>query len=182
MNVDLDHYREPARDPEARAARRAALLDQLGWLADEAAALAPMLAGLPAWALEAAPLDGERSLKETLAHLVHLDREAYPRWLEGLEEARPELGPAEAAPDAGANAEALDALVEDLRRARAAFVARLAALPEAVWRRESALEGAPVTLSDLLLRVVRHDADALRALAYRLHEANLPARPRGAPE
>lgn len=175
--VDLDRYREPAQDPGALAERRAALLDQLGWLADEAAALAPALATLPVWALESAPLPGERSVKETLAHLARRDHEAYPRWIERIEEAeRPVLRPADTASEE-ANERLLDALVEDLRRGRAALVARVAALPEAMWAREAMLEGETVTLYDLLLRIVRQDADALRALAYRLHEADLTPRP-----
>jgi hypothetical protein len=180
--MDLDRYREPLRDPAALAERRAALLDQLGWLADEVAALAPLLAGLPAWALEGAPLPGDRSLKETLVYLARLDREVYPGWIARLEaEERPALVPTGAEPEEGANArdpgsgpgQGLDALVEDVRSARAALVARVGALPEEVWAREATLEDAPVTLYDLLLRVVRHDADVLRALAYRLHEAQL---------
>jgi hypothetical protein len=176
MDVDLDRYGEPARDPGALAARRAVLLDQLGWLADEAASLAPMLARLPAWALEGAPLPGERSVKEALAHLARLDSEVYAPWIERLErEERPALAPVASVTEGegDANAEGLGALVERLRRARAALVARATAAPEAAWAREATLEGEAVTLYDLLLCVVRHDADRLRALAYRLYEAQL---------
>ncbi|MDX1419744.1 MAG: hypothetical protein R3181_07235 [Rubricoccaceae bacterium] len=181
MDVDLDRYREPSRDPAAVADRRAALLDQLGWLADEAAALAPVLGRLPAWALEGAPLPGDRSVKETLAHLARLDREGYPRWLGALE-----AGEALAAPEVPraprANERDVDALIEDLRRARADLIARVEVIPEPAWAREGALEGEPVRLDDLLLRIVRHDADALRALAYRLHEAKLTDRPQDLPK
>jgi hypothetical protein len=174
MAVDLDRYREPAPDPAARAERRAALLDQLGWLADEAAALAPLLAPLPAWALEGAPLPGDRSVKETFAHLAWLDREVYPRWITRLEaEDRPALTPTEGGAAPEANARSLDVLAKELRNARAALVARVEGLPEAVWMREATLDDEVVALDGLLLRVVRHDADALRALAYRLHEARL---------
>jgi hypothetical protein len=177
MDVDLDRYREPSRDPEALGARRAALLDQLGWLADEAAALAPTLADLPAWALEEAPLPEERSVKETLAYLAHLDREVYLRWIERLEaEAQPALPPAEGGTGGDANGRDLSALIEDIHHARAGLIARVGVVPEAVWQREATLEGVTVTLYDLLLRVVRHDADLLRALAYRFHEANLAGR------
>ena len=178
MDVDLDRYHEPSRAPTAVADRRAALLDQLGWLADEAAALGPLLAGLPAWALEAAPTPGDRSVKEALAHLARLDREAYPRWLTRLEEEEaPVLSMPEDDADGDANARDLDALIEDLRRARAALVTRVEGLPETAWTREAVLGEETVTLDGLLLHVVRHDADALRALAYRLHEAKLTDRP-----
>ena len=177
--MDLDRYREPARDPASLADRRAALLDQLGWLADEAEALAPMLAGLPAWALEAAPLPGDRSLKETLARLVRLDRTVYPRWIARLEEeAHPTLAPAEDTHETEANARDLGDLIGAVREARGDFIKRVETLPADVWAREATLGGDAVTLYDLLLRVVRHDADALRILAYRLHEAQLSVRPR----
>lgn len=181
MDVDLDRYQEPARDPASRADRRAALLDQLGWLADEAAALAPLLSGLPEWALEGAPLPGDRSAKETLADLARLDREGYPRWLDGLEKGEA-LAVPEVPTDPDANGRDIGALIEDLRRGRADLIARVGALPEPAWTREGVLEGEAVLLEDLLLRVVRHDADALRALAYRLHEAKLTDRPQDLPK
>ena len=179
MNVDLDRYREPSRTPEAQADRRAALLDQLGWLAEEADALAPLLDRLPTWAVDAAPLPGDRSVRATLAHLAHLDRTVHARWVERLEAEEhpalvtPEEDAGAARPESADDAPALDTLVAHVREARTALVAQIEALPPAVWEREGTLEGAPVTLHDLLLRVARHDVDLLRALAYRLHEAKL---------
>ncbi|HLA63901.1 MAG TPA: DinB family protein [Rhodothermales bacterium] len=166
-DVDLDRY---ATDAGGQAERRAALVDQLNWLADEAAALGPLLAGLPEWALAQTALPGERSVKAALARLAVLDRTVYPGWLdapEGAELSRDE-------PDvAGAEDHPLADLLAELQSARAALVARVEALPVADWDRPAVLDGAPATRYDVLLAIVRHDADELRALAYRLHEAHL---------
>lgn len=169
MKVDLDQYREPANAPETMAARREALLDQLGWLADEAEALAPLLGTLPAWALEQTPLPGERSVNATLAHLAALDRTVHPGWLDQLL-AEDEPTWTDEALD-GSPEGAVETLLDELRAARAAFIARVEAVPEADWTRTGTLNGEPAVLYDLLLRIVRRDADALRTLAYRLNEA-----------
>lgn len=175
---DLDRYAAPPRDAATLAARREALLDQLGWLEDEAAALAPLLAGLPAWAVDEAPLETELSAKETFAALAALDRDVYPAWLARLQsEDAPEVAtPAPLPRVEGANGRALDALLADLRAARADFRAALAAVPPEAWGRGVVVDGTPTDLYGLALSVVQRDADHLKALAYRLHEADL--RPR----
>ena len=174
MKVDLDQYRTPANAPETLAARREALLHQLGWLADEAGALGPLLEGLPAWALEQTALPEERSVKETLARLTALDRAVYPRWIERiLAEEQPTLASAEAAVDSDVNTQAVGALLEALQATRAHLLAAIETVPEANWSRTALLDGETVTLYDLVLRIVRHDAEELRTLAYRLYEAKL---------
>ena len=174
----LDRYAAPPRDAATLAARREALLDQLGWLEDEAAALAPLLADLPAWAVDEAPLETELSAKETFAALATLDRDVYPDWVARLQA---EDAPAFTTPDPlprveGANDRALDALLADLRAARADLRGVLAAVPAEAWARPAVLDGAETDLYGLALAVVQRDADHLKALAYRLHEADL--RPR----
>ncbi|NNF57036.1 MAG: hypothetical protein HKN04_02235 [Rhodothermaceae bacterium] len=174
MKVDLDQYTTPANAPGTLKARREALLHQLGWLADEAEALGPLLDGLPAWALEQTALPEERSVKETLARLTTLDRAVYPRWIEQVvAEEQPTLAPAEAAPDSDVNTQDVGGLLQGLRSARSAFIAVIETVPGADWSRTAQLDGKTVTLYDLALRVVRHDAEELRTLAYRLYEAKL---------
>jgi hypothetical protein len=174
MPVDLDRYAEPPRDADTLAARREALLDQLGWLEDEAAALAPLLGALPAWAVEQAPLPTDLTAKETFAALAALDREVYPAWLARVQE---EDGPDVQTPDLvgtdGANGEPLDALLGRLRQSRAALRETWAAVPAAAWARPLTLDGEATDLYGLALAVVRRDADHLKELAYRLHEADL---------
>ena len=182
----LDRYTEPPRDAATLAARREALLDQLGWLEDEAAALAPLLAALPAWAVEQAPLPTQLSAKETFAALEALDREVYPAWIDRLQrEDAPGLGTPDPLPgshgatsggDRAANDRDLDDLLGALRRSRAALRETLEAVPPGAWARRATLDGAETDLYGLALAIVQRDADHLKELAYRLHEADL--RPR----
>ena len=216
--ADLDRYASPPRDAATLAARRDALLDQLGWLEDEAAALAPLLAALPAWATEQAPMPGDLTAKETFAAIAADDRDATPAWIARvLSEDAPEVewpthrgtggtppagvpdplaapasddgaaptdgaalpegdGAATSAGDGGANSRSLDDLLGDLRAARAALRQSFqAVLPEA-WTRTLVLDGQPTDLYGLALAVVQRDADRLKNLAYRLHEADLSPR------
>ena len=184
--ADLDRYASPPRDAATLAARRAALLDQLGWLEDEAAALAPLLEALPAWATEQAPMPGDLTAKETFAAIAAADRDVTPAWIDRvLAEDTPELTTPEAHGSGGnpepgepgsANRQPLAALLADLRDARAALRERFEAVPPEAWSRSLVLDGRPTDLYGLALAVVQRDADRLKDLAYRLHQADL--RPR----
>ena len=180
----LDRYAEPPRDAATLAARREALLDQLGWLEDEAAALAPLLAGLPAWATEQAPLPTDLSAKQTFAWLARLDRDVYPEWTARLRaEDGPEFTTPTAEGDAAANGRSLGDLLADLRAARADLRASLEAVPTEAWARRASLDGAETDLYGLALAIVQRDADHLKELAYRLHEADLrPPKPASPPQ
>ena len=182
MPVDLDDYAETIRDPDTLAKRRAALLHQLGWLADEAAALGPLLAGLPAWAVEQAPLPSDLTAKQTFAALAALDRDVYPAWLDALdaEGAPPTLARPDPLPGLDAADAPLDALLDAIGEARAALVERVAALDADAWDRPAVLMGlaadgdaVATDLYGVVLDIVRYDADRLKELAYRLHEADL---------
>ena len=175
--ADLDRYAEPRRDAATLAARRAALIDQLGWLEDEAAALAPLLADLPAWATDRAPMPGDLTAKETFAQLAAWDRDVTPDWLQRVQaEEMPALAmPAAQAVD-GANDRPLDDLLTDLRHARAALRQSAEAIPAPAWSRRLTLDGQETDLYGLMLALVQRDAEHLKTLAYRLHQADL--RPR----
>ena len=176
--VDLDRYAEPSRAPEVLAARRAALLDQLGWLTDEAAALAPLLSVLPAWAVDQSPMPDQPTAKEVFAGLATLDRDVYPNWLHQLDAGgAPELAiPSPLPGTEGANDRDLDALMADIQAARTDLVARITALDVEAWDQKAILSGKETDLYGLTLAIVQHDADRLKDLAYRLHDADL--RPR----
>ena len=181
---DLDAYAEPRRDAATLEARRQALLDQLGWLEDEAAALAPLLAALPAWATDQAPMPNDRTAKETFAAFAALDREVTPRWLARVQAEDAPVLETPALDLEGANGRGLEDLLADLRAARADLRAAFRAVPAAAWSRTAVLpkKGGPVPggettdLYGVALLVVRRDAEWLKELAYRLHEADL--RPR----
>ncbi len=174
MDVDLNQYAAAVSDPETLRIRREALIDQLGWLSDEARALEPMLSELPAWAVDQAPLPGDLTVKQTLAHLSALDEDIYPKWIEQLvAEESPIMPEANVEEDPAANARDLVELLNAVRERRDALVTMIQAVPESEWTRKSTLAKDEVDLFDLALLVVRHDADCLRNLAYRLHEADL---------
>ncbi|MEM0962065.1 MAG: hypothetical protein AAGK21_05925 [Bacteroidota bacterium] len=174
----LDDYTAPRRDAETLAARREALLDQLSWLEDEATALTPLLSALPTWATDQAPLPTDLTAKETFAALAALDRDIYPVWLDRVQsEESPALDTPFSLPGTdGANGRDLEDLLQDLRQSRRAFRETVEAVPPEAWGRPVVLDGSETDLYGLALAIVQRDADRLRELAYRLHEADL--RPR----
>lgn len=170
----LDKYAEPRRDAATLAARREALIDQLGWLEDEAAALAPLLDALPAWAVEQAPLPSDLSAKQTFAALAALDRDVYPGWIARLQdEDAPAFETPALAADDDANGRDLDDLLGDLRAARASLRATVEAVPAEAWARRATLDGDATDLYGIALAIVQRDAEHLKELAYRLHDADL---------
>jgi len=168
----LDAYATP---PAGDADRRAALLDQLGWLEHEAAVLAPLLEALPEWAVRQAPLPTDLSVAETFAAFAAYDRTVAGAWLGAAASGDPaDLATPDPLPlPSGAADAPLADLLADAQAARADLRARLDALPDAAWDASLTVDGSPATLAGLLLGLCRRDADALRALAYRLHEADL---------
>lgn len=171
--IDLDAYARPAADAATLAARREALLDQMGWIEDEATALGPLLGALPPWAVEQAPLPTDISVNATLAALARLDRETLATWFDadapaGLTLALP------APPETDAP---LDVLLADVAAARRDLRARAEALDPAAWSRAVTVNGDATDLYGAVLRIVQHDADRLKEIAYRLHEADVTMRP-----
>lgn len=168
----LDAYASPPADDDAR---RAALVDQLGWLEHEAAVLAPLLEALPAWAVRQAPLPTDLSAAETFAAFAAFDRTVASAWLDAATagDARDLTTPDPLPLPPGAADAPLADLLADAQAARADLRARLGALPAEAWDAPLSVDGASSTLAGLLLGLCRRDADALRALAYRLHEADL---------
>ncbi len=147
--------------------RRAALLDQLRWLADEAEALAPLLAELPPDVLTM-HLPGERSLVGTLGRLAALDRTALGRLGRMLAEDDPAFAESPESHDAPPSA------AEALRDVQAARQALVAAFEEADWSRTATFpDGTRRDLAGFALALTQRDAAELSRLAYRLHESDL---------
>ena len=180
MRPDLDHYAEPRRSAADWAVRRAALTDQLGWLVDEADALGPLLAPLPDEVLTTAPLPGERSVVATLSLLAALDRAVRTPRIAAFADPSADLvfEDAEEAVLLAENADAapLADVLAEVKARRRALLDTLGTVPDDAWHREAAVAGETMTLFDLALHVARRDADELRTLAYRLHEARLSSR------
>ena len=177
--IDLDEYTEPKRDNATLALRREALIEQLGWLESEAGALAPLLADLPSWAIDKAPLPTDLSVKQTFSALTALDRDVHPVWLSRVitEECPTLATPDPLVAQEGANERPLDELLGDLGAARAAFREKLGEVPSADWTRALTLDGQATDVYGLALTIVRRDADHLKELAYRLHSADVTMRP-----
>lgn len=145
-------------------ARREAALEQVRLLLDEAAALGPLLAGLPRAVLTARPFVPEPPVgaRSVLEALVDLAAEDHAR-LRALGRVPPPLP----------EAEEPGAVLAGLRAARAALAEALEAMDGAAW----AARG-----EALALEVARHDAAVLRALTWRLHEAHLTEREEDLPK
>lgn len=180
MSVDLDAHAAPPSDPETLRARREALVDQMGWIEDEANALGPLLGALPPWATEQAPLPTDLSVLDTLTALARLDRETFPAWFDAAETdpgadaaALTIPTPLPAPPPSDAD---LAGRLADVAAARRDLRARAATVPAEAWSRPLTVDGQATDLYGAALRIVQHDADRLREIAYRLHEADVTMR------
>jgi hypothetical protein len=168
---------------EDRADLRAALLDQLRYLIDEVERLKAVVDRVPEPVQEGKPLPSDLSMKETFGLLATLDRTVH----------RPRLAHLEAHPDgAGPDAPAFDAADPDALVADNAWNdASMTALLEQVQASRRALLDAFDRVTDWTLAftiggethdvfayaraVAQSDFEHLRALALRLHDANLGA-------
>lgn len=154
--------------PEQDASTRAALLGQLRYLVDEVEMLRHVLPRVPEALQEARPHGDARSLKDTLAHLAHLDAHVRLPVVRG-DTAAPVSRPF--SPTAPA-----DTLIDALVDARSALVDAAEALDEHRWQTPAG--GAP-SLYQYLFAVTQEDAEHLRTLTHHLFDAQgLGAAPR----
>lgn len=166
-----------ADDPEAL---RDALLDQLGYLTDEVAALRSVVGDLPDEIKSGRPGPDTLTMKELYGVIATLDTDVRrPRVTQIVEEETPAFTSvdidAEVQED-GWNERPIDAIFDTAIDARQALVDQLAAVPLENWHRTATLDEEPITLFGLVHRITQTDAERLRDLGYRLHGAHLSDR------
>lgn len=172
MTIDLDSYNETHRDEETLTHRREALIGQLEWLINEAEVLKPLLAELPEWALEKAPTEERRSVKESIALLHAMDEQVTLTWLAQVQSGAaasfetPETLSLDTESD-------VSALLDRLRASRSRVVQWFREWDEQRWARSLRVDGQETDFYGLALAITQRDADVLRDVAYRLHEADL---------
>ncbi len=169
-----------------RDALRMALVEQLAFLIDEIEAQKPLLRRVPAWALEGRPFAGERSIKEMYGMMADADATVHlPHLRRIVEEEAPVLdvspSPTLAASEAW-NEVAVDALLERVQTARAALATFLRSLTPEQWSRAGVVGGERRDVYTYVHGIIQDDADALRAVGFRLHESHLTTRPRDLPK
>ncbi len=161
---------------------RAALIDQLAHLLREIEALRQVIDLMPEPLQTARPLPEEPSLRETYGMLAAADEQVFLPTIRALLAGQAE---ALALPDDHAlqeaedwNSHLLPAILERLQQARRALVALLGQMPPELWERAMRCGEETWDLYRYVYFIIQHDTELLRALAYRLHAAYLPGRPR----
>ncbi|WP_397546599.1 DinB family protein [Rhodothermus marinus] len=171
-----------AGKPRDEAELRAALIDQLAHLLHEIEALQQVIDLVPEPLQTARPLPEEPSLRETYGILAAADEQVFLPTIRALVAGQTE---ALALPDDRVlqeaedwNAHPLSAILERLQQARRELVASLRQTPPEVWERTARCGAEAWDLYRYAYFIIQHDTELLRALAYRLHAAHLPGRPR----
>lgn len=177
---------EAIEDEPDRA--RAVLLDQLRYLIDEVEALKPLVDRVPVAVQEGRPTPDALSMKAIYGVIALRDERVH----------RPRLQRVAAADDKAPAFEPVDDeelvdeedwdewslldILDRVQSARRALVSQLDAVPAAAWSRLGRVGEETHTIYEIVHRITREDADRLRDLSYRLHEANLTDRERDLPK
>lgn len=177
MSDPTDVQEAQIEDPETL---REALLDQLAYLVDEIEALQTVIGGLPEQIKNGRPAPDALTMKEIYGAIVTLDTEVRrSRVRQVVETDEPTLEPVdpdERVRDSGWNEQALPDILDQVAEARQVLVDELSDRPLEDWHRAATLDGETVTLFDLVHRMTQADAERLRTLGYRLHNAHLTDR------
>lgn len=164
---------------------RSALLGQLGYLVDEIEALRTVVGDVPDQIKNGRPSPDALSMKELYAEIATLDTEVRrPRVgqvVDGENPAFESADPESEVRDAGWNEQALSDILDQVIHAREVLVDQLAAAPLRAWHHTALLNGESVSLFDLVYRMTQTDADRLRNLGHRLHNAHLSDRDKPLP-
>ncbi|SHK86467.1 DinB family protein [Rhodothermus profundi] len=170
------------RQSQDAAALRAALIEQLAHLLREVEALQQVIDIVPEPLQTARPLPEEPSVRETYGMLVAADERVFlPAVQAFLTGQARELE----LPDDDAlrtvenwNTYPLPAILKRLQQVRRELVALLQQAPSEAWDRTASCEEETWDLYQYAYFIIQHDTELLRALAYRLHAAYLPGKPR----
>ena len=178
--IDIDE----ARSDDPSALRRA-LLDQVAYLLDEIDALRAVVEGVPDQIKSGRPAPDALTMKELYGVIATLDGEVRrPRVARIIQEDTPALEPIDAGEqvrDSGWNEMAMDAILTEVLTARRALIDELKSLSVDQWQRTATLDDQSVTLFDLVFQMAQEDANRLRDLGYRLHNAHLSDRDKPLP-
>ncbi len=177
MEDTTDIENAQADDPEAL---RDALLDQLGYLTDEVAALRSVVGDLPDEIKSGRPGPDTLTMKELYGAIATLDTRVRPSRAERIVETD---DPAFASVDIkaevqdnGWNERDIHDILDEVIDARQALVDQLSSFSVEDWHRTGTLDGDALTLFELVHRFTQTDAERLRDLGYRLHGAHLSDR------
>lgn len=164
-------------DPEAL---REALLDQLAYLVDEIEALQTVVGDVPQQIKNGRPAPDALTMKELYGAIATLDDEVrQPRIAQMMDADDPSFDAVDVNPrvrDAGWNDRSMADILGQVTAAREALVDQLSAVPLEAWHRTASLDGDAVSVFDLVYRMTQDDAERLRSLGYRLHDAHLSER------
>lgn len=178
-------------DPDGRdpGEVRAALIDQLRYLIDEVEALKAVVDRVPSSVREGRPTPDALSMKEIYGVIARRDEHVHRPRLEriagGEDGDAPHFAPvddASLAEDEDWNAEPIHDILDRLQSTRRALVALLDDLPAPAWARTARIGGEVQNVYEIAYRIAQDDAERLRTLGRRLHEANLTERSRDLPK
>jgi hypothetical protein len=172
------------RDPDQA---RAVLIDQLRYLIDEVEALKPLVERVPDVVQSGRPTPEALSMKEIYGALAMRDEQVRAPRLKQMATAEnppvfDAVEDAELVEDADWNEQPLPSILDRVQSARAALIDRLEALAPADWSCTAQFGDDIQSVYEMAHRIAREDADRLRDLGYRLHEANLTDRERDLPK
>lgn len=175
-------------EPDRHADARRALIEQVSHLAEEVDALRGHLALLPEEVLTGRPVASDPSFKEIYFLLAGYDEQVFTPALERLADG--ESGDVEirvpteqeVLGDASANDVEMEEIIGLVAATRTKTAGLLQELGMEEWKQPLVVDGEQTDVFGLAYAIVQHDADLLRAAAYRLHESRLGSREEDLPK
>lgn len=158
---------------------RAALIDQLQYLADEVEALKKMINLVPEAIRGGRPMPGDLSVKEVYGCIAISDERVYHPRLKRMTDpltGAPAFDPIDEEELAEAedwNAQPIHDIFERVQAARHQLVAAFKALDPEAWRQTGRFAGEQRDVYALAHHITQEDTRRLRIVSHRLYESNL---------